>query len=271
MAAASLLGHARVFAGPEVIVGQDVSPERRVSLDQIDHKTWHQLLQRFVDSNGMVDYEAWQKSAEAQAALDGYIKHLSAAKLSSGSKADRLVFFINAYNAVTIKGILREYPTSSIRNHTAKLVGYNIWKDLKLRVDGKKISLDAMEHQYLRKMGEPRIHFAIVCASIGCPRLLNEAYVQSRLEEQLQLNSRAFFADSTKFKFSAPQQAIALSPILSWFGKDFGVSQAEQLGVIAPYVPAAARRTLESSNVRVSYLDYDWDLNDQKMVRSARR
>ena len=88
----------------------------------------------------------------------------------------KLAFWINAYNAVTVHGILREYPTSSIRNHTAKLAGYNIWKDLQLAIGGRAYSLDTMEHMILRPEREPQIHFAIVCASIGLSRLLNEAY-----------------------------------------------------------------------------------------------
>lgn len=268
---AGLAGQARLYAGPEVIVGAEVPPKRRVSLQQIDHALWNQLLQRYVDSNGMVDYSAWQKSREGQAALDAYIAHLSAGKLGTGTRVDQLAFFINAYNAVTIKGILREYPTTSIRNHTAKLVGYNIWKDLKLRVDGQSISLDAMEHQHLRKMGEPRIHFAIVCASIGCPRLLNEAYLPNRLEEQLQLNTRAFFSEASKFRLDASRQSVSLSPILSWFGADFGKTQAAQLRSIAPYVPSSAKPALEAGRLRVSYLDYDWNLNDQRTARAAKR
>jgi hypothetical protein len=201
--------------------------------------------------------------------LDGYLAHLSAAAFTRQSGRDaQLAFWINAYNAVTVKGILREYPTSSIRNHTAKLVGYNIWKDLQLPVEGKRYSLDQIEHEILRKMGEPRIHFAIVCASIGCPRLLNEAYTAHKLEEQLTANAQAFFADPTKFQHDAARRTIAVSPILKWFAGDFGASQADQLRQIAPYLPnVSARQLAQSGQARVRYLDYDWGLNDRGGAR----
>ena len=138
-----------------------------------------------------------------------------------------LAFWINAYNATTIEGILQVYPTSSIRNHTAKVAGYNLWKDLPLLVGGKPHSLDAMEHQILRKMGEPRIHFAIVCASVGCPRLMNEAYTPDRIEEQLALNTRDFFSRSQNFQVDQ-SGVMHVSSILDWFGEDFGPTQQAQ-------------------------------------------
>jgi len=250
-------------AGPVVTVGANVPANHRVAIDAIDHTAWNTLLGRYVDANGMVDYRTWKAAGADQQALDAYLVHLSQASLSQPSSREaQLAFWINAYNAVTAKGILREYPTTSIRNHTAKLFGYNIWKDLQLIVDGKQYSLEQIEHEILRKMGEPRIHFAIVCASIGCPRLLNEAYAAARLEDQLAANTRAFFADRTKFQYDAAKGTIAVSPILSWFAEDFGANQAEQLRRVAAYLPDAASRQLaESGTARVSNLDYDWDLN----------
>jgi len=253
------------LAGPTVIVGRKAPSGEQVPAERIDHSIWAKLLQKYVDAAGLVDYAGWKASAADMQALDNYLEHLSTASFSqqTGRNA-RLAFWINAYNAVTIKGILREYPTTSIREHTAKAFGYNIWKDLKLLVGGRPYSLDEMEHQILRKMGEPRIHFAIVCASLGCPRLLNDAYVPEKLEEQLSANARAFFADPSKFRYDAEQRTIAVSPILDWFGEDFGGASAEHLKRIAPYLPdAAARQLARSGNARVTFLDYDWGLNDQ--------
>lgn len=253
------------LAGPTVTVGQNVSPAERIPVERIDHSAWDSLLKKYVDSSGMVNYATWKASARDVAALDAYLDHLSSASFTPRSDVKaKLAFWINAYNAVTIKGILREYPTTSIRNHTAKLVGYNIWKDLQLLVEGRPNSLDQMEHEILRKMGEPRIHFAIVCASVGCPRLLSEAYAPNRLEEQLTANSRAFFADSGKFRYDAQRRTISVSPILDWFGEDFGRTKAEQLRRIAPYLPDPAARALaESGDVAIQFPDYDWSLNDQ--------
>ncbi len=119
-------------------------------------------------------------------------------------------------------------------------------------------------------MGEPRIHFAIVCALIGCPRLLNEAYVPKKLDQQLTATARAFFADPNKFRYDAAQKSIAVSPILEWYGKDFGDTQAEQMRRIAPHLPdPAAQKVAESGNAQVTYLDYNWSLNDQAKVQRA--
>jgi len=251
-------------AHPTVAVGANVPAERRIPVERLDHSVWNELLKKYVDANGMVDYKSWKASAGDSQSLDAYLVHLSAAAIDrKASRESQLAFWINAYNAMTVKGILREYPTTSIRNHTAKVYGYNIWKDLQLTVGGQAYSLDAIEHQVLRKMGEPRIHFAIVCASKGCPRLLNEAYVPERLDEQLTLNARAFFADPTKLSADLRTGVIQVSPILKWFAEDFGADAAAQLATIAPYFPTNVRPVAESGRARVSYLDYDWGLNDR--------
>ncbi len=248
----------------DVIVGVDVAAAQQVPLSRIDHAAWDRLLHKYVDERGMVQYAAWKSTAADSQALEQYLTLLSYSN-GQGTQEEKLAFWINAYNAVTVKGILKEYPTTSIRNHTAKLFGYNIWKNLKLIVGGKPISLDEMEHQILRKMGEPRIHFAIVCASLGCPRLLNEAYVADRIDAQLTLNAEAFFADTSKFRYDASRRAFAVSPILKWFGKDFGSSQAEQLQRISVWLPDAnAQQAAAAGSGKMTFLDYDWGLNDRK-------
>ncbi|TWU22670.1 DUF547 domain-containing protein [Bythopirellula polymerisocia] len=252
------------FAASPVTLGKNLTASERIPIARIDHVQWDTLVKKYVNSKGMVDYERWQKNSSDMQKLDRYLDHLSEVIIAADAKkADQLAFWINAYNAVTVKGILREYPTTSIRNHTAKFFGYNIWDDLQLIVDGKSYSLNQMEHEVLRKMQEPRIHFAIVCASIGCPRLLNEAYVPSKIDQQLTSNAKAFFADPTKFNYDKTMKTIAVSPILDWFSEDFGPTTAEQMQRIAPFVPKEAHDLAGGGQARVSYLDYDWDLNDQ--------
>ncbi len=260
-------------SGADVVLGATVGATQRTPVERIDHSAWNALLASYVDEQGMVDYTRWKAAGADGAALDKYIEHLSTATFSPTTPAAAATsFWINAYNAVTVKGILREYPTSSIRNHTAKLFGYNIWKNLKLRVDGNSYSLDQMEHEVLRKMGDPRIHFAIVCASVGCPKLLDEAYVPDRLDQQLDSNAKDFFADKGKFAFDAQRGSLELSPILKWFADDFGADQAVRLRTIAPYLPDdRARELANRGDPRVGYLDYDWRLNDQAQTRSARK
>jgi hypothetical protein len=144
------------------------------------------------------------------------------------------------------------------------LFGYHIWYDFLLAVDGRAYSLTQIEHDVLRKMGDPRIHFAIVCASRGCPRLADEAYTAERLNGQLDRNARDFFARKTNFQYDIQSRSIKLSHILELFGQDFGATTTEQLKRIAPYLPDAAARMLATGgDARVSYLEYDRRLNDQ--------
>lgn len=273
IAAAVLMGTGSdvARAGDPVWVGQNV--RGTVSMDDVDHTPWDQLLRKYVDDDGYVNYRAWHSSGADRQALTSYLNSLSQANPQAKASRDaKLAFWINVYNAVTVHGILREYPTSSIRNHTAKLFGYNIWKDLKLIVAGHGYSLEHIEHQILRKMREPRIHFAIVCASVGCPRLLNRAYTADAVQEQLDTNAKDFFSRRQNFRYDARSRRFYLSSILSWFGEDFGSNQAAQLRTISQWLPdRESQAAAQSGAGSVSFMDYDWNLNDQASRRVARR
>jgi len=259
-----------VFSSAEVnaqnvVIGRPVPASQQVSIDQIDHSTWNQLLTQFVNDQGQVNYRAWKNSQSASQSLDAYLAYLSRAnaQLRAG-RANKLAFWINAYNAVTIKGILREYPTSSIRNHTSETGGYNIWKTLFLPVGNEHYNLDSIEHQVLRKMGDPRIHFAIVCASHSCPRLHKRAYFPQHLEAQLVHNTQNFFANPENFRWDPAQQIFFMSSIIEWFGSDFGATQADQLRYLSAYLPNDQARVAAQQNAgRISYLNYSWNLNEQ--------
>ena len=253
------------FAGDAATLGTIVPEEKRIAIDQIDHSQWDDLLRTYCDTEGMVAYRSWKDSSKDQKLLDQYLAHLTSADTTKPSSRDSLLsFWINAYNALTIKGILREYPTSSIRNHTARFFGYNIWDDLLLPVGNRTYSLNQIEHEVLRKMNEARIHFAIVCASKGCPPLLNQAYSAEQIDSQLTNNAKRFFADKSKFSANVSRNEIAVSPILDWFAEDFGDSKMAQMRRIALYLPNEESRALANSGkASVRYLDYDWSLNDQ--------
>ena len=266
----SILGHAsHLYGGKKTLVGAKVPMDRRLDIDRIDHQRWSDLLEKYVDNDGMIDYAAWKRSPSDRDRLDQYLKVLSSAKLSGTTTREaKLAFWINAYNAVTVHGILREYPTKSIRKHTSSFGGYNIWHDYQLLVEGEGYSLDHMEHQILRKMEEPRIHFAIVCASIGCPRLLNEAYVADKLNAQLETNARDFFSRTRNFRFDSSRNRFHLSAILNWFGEDFGAGRPQQLKSISKWLPTAeSKRAAISGSASVRYLKYDWNLNEQSSDR----
>lgn len=258
-------------AKAEVYVGQRTAG--RVALNDVDHSTWDKLLRKHVDKDGYVDYTTWHRSSDDRHALARYLNSLSRGNPSAKTSNDgKLAFWINAYNAVTIHGILREYPTSSIRDHTAKLFGYNIWKDLQIYVAGRPYSLEHIEHQILRRMSEPRIHFAIVCASIGCPRLLNRAYTVDNIQKQLESNAKDFFSRAQNFRYDSSKQQFYVSSILDWFDEDFGSNRSDQLRTISKWLPdQTSRSTAGRGKGSVSFLDYNWSLNDQKLRRVARR
>ena len=265
-AASGIFVLASQFSGgvEDQYAGKFVAPSARVPMGEIGHQKWHQLLQKYVDTDGRVDYAAWHRNQNDRKQLKSYLEELGKADESRpASKEAKLAYWINAYNAVTIEGILRVYPTTSIRNHTPRVVGYNIWKNLLLYAGDRKISLNDIEHQVLRKMDEPRIHFAIVCASIGCPRLLNEAYTAEKLESQLVTNSEDFFSRSQNLVAHPKTNELHLSSLISWFGSDFGKNQKEQLAYLSPYMPKEARKIVQSGNPKVRFLDYDWNLNKQ--------
>ena len=241
-------------------VGRDVPAADRVPLSEVDHFGWDALLRTYVDDEGRVDYARWK--ADGTAAIDAYLAELSRGDVDGPAPTDaKLAYWINAYNAVTVRGILREYPTPSIREHTAKFWGYNIWEDLTLRAGGRLFSLEQIEHKVLRPMGEPRIHFAIVCASVGCPRLLNRAYTPAEVDAQLTANARDFFARPQNFRVEG--RTVYLSSILDWFAEDFGDGETAVKARIRPWVPADSRDALAAAS-SVEHLDYDWSLNDVK-------
>ncbi len=249
-------------------LGKRWSKNQRVSMDKIDHTSFDTLLQKYVDNDGYVDYKSWKASRRDHGALQNYLAQLSRGDRGfRASKEGQIAFWINAYNAVTLEGIMQVYPTSSIRKHTSKAFGYNIWKNLPLIVGDQQYSLNDMEHKILRKMNEPRIHFAIVCASISCPRLMNHAYTAKDLDKQLALNAKDFFSRKQNFQANAAQQTIYVSSILDWFGSDFGSSQSARFRYLKEYLPRDAQDLATSSRTRVKFLDYNWNLNDQSKKR----
>lgn len=254
----------RVVNGQLKSVGQRWPADQLVSTSSVNHAPFNQLLQKYVNTEGEVNYGAWKQSAQDRAALQKYLVSLSQVNpRASAAREANLAYWINAYNAVTLEGILEVYPTTSIQNHTKK-IGYNLWKDLKLIVGDTQINLEDIEHKVLRKMNEPRIHFAIVCASIGCPRLLNEAYNSTDLEKQLAVNTRDFFSRSRNLRYDSRRNKIELSAIMKWFGSDFGANTSAQLASISSHLPDQIQQVVRRGGYSVGYLDYDWNLNVQR-------
>jgi len=236
----------------------------------VDHAAFDQLLRRHV-VNGMVDYDAFARSAE----FKQYLATLAATNPAALPRDEQLALWMNAYNAYTIQLINKHNERKSIRNinKTFGIKAYGPWKEKLANVGGRAYGLDEIEQDILRKQfEEPRIHFALVCAAMGCPPLRGEAYVASRLDEQLDDQGRNFLLRSpTKNRVDVAARAVYLSPIFVEFRdyiKDFGGSNPAVGKYVAKYFPAGPERTLlESGAFKVVVTDYDWTLNSQENAR----
>ncbi|MCB1937226.1 MAG: DUF547 domain-containing protein [Nitrosomonas sp.] len=252
-----------------------------VAAGQFDqsHAVWDELLQNHVaminqGRASQVDYAAFLQDRQT---LQRYLKQLSgvdATTFSGWAKPDQLAFLINAYNAFTVELILTRYPKlDSIKDLGSFF--RSPWKREFVPLLGRMISLDDIEHSMIRKPGdydEPRIHFAVNCASIGCPGLLNEAFAGEKLEQQLEAVTKAFLEDRTRNRFNASTGRLEVSKIFDWYTEDFerGWGGWHSLNhFLVHYADsltdnAQDRMAVASGNFKVRYLDYDWKLNDKK-------
>lgn len=231
-----------------------------------DHGTFDDLLRTHVDSQGMVDYEAFDDSE----AFDAYLVELDEAELEGMGEQDRLALWINAYNAYTIELINRHEERESIRNINRALgfiKGKGPWNERLARVAGEEWTLDEIEHEIIRvRFDEPRIHFAVVCAALGCPPLRAEAYRGDRLDAQLQDQALRFLLHSPeKNRVEVEEGKVFLSPIFDWYREDFP-SGDEGLGTyLATFFPPGPERAfLEGGDFDVEHTDYDWSLNARR-------
>lgn len=236
---------------------------------QVDHTIFTTILQHY-NHNGRVDYEGLTTENK----LDEYLNNLSISdpnKLKSDES--KMAFWINAYNAFTIKAIVDNYPIESINDlHTGgKIIGHifstTVWDEEFINISGKEYSLNDIEHKILRKkFDDNRIHFAIVCASISCPILRNEAYTAAQLENQLQDQAMIFFNDETKNVFDVKNKVAHLSKILDWFSEDFGENDEELLLFVSQFLDKTISEDIKINldEWDIDYLDYDWGLNDYK-------
>ena len=212
----------------------------------VNHTTWNQLLKKHVSDQGKVDYLGFKKDLTD---LNAYLDWLSNSKPSEiWSKDQLMAFWINAYNALTIKLIVDRYPISSIKDI------YSPWNIKVITIANKTLSLNNIEHDILRKMGDPRIHFGIVCASVSCPKLQNEAFNTQNTNRLLNKASKEFLADSTKNELTT--DAAELSKIFKWFAKDF-----KQEGSLIDFLNKFADIRI-ASNATISFKDYNWGLNE---------
>jgi hypothetical protein len=226
----------------------------------ISHKGWTALVKKYVNEEGLVDYQGFIKE---KAALQEYLDLLSAnPPADSWSRNDKIAYWLNAYNAFTIKLIIDHYPLKSIKDIGPKhqIIFINTpWDKKFFKIGHKTMTLNRIEHRILRKIyKEPRIHFALNCASMSCPKLRREAYDGAKLDEQLTDQAKSFLRDEKRNKVDPEHPK--LSAIFDFYGMDMKKWTGKTLiGFINQYSPITIK-----PDAAIEYLDYNWNLNEQK-------
>jgi len=214
---------------------------------KFDHSPWNKLLQKHVSSQGNVNYDDFTRNV---AALDLYLSSLSVTKPGSDWPRNEVIaYWINAYNAFTVKLMLNNYPLKSIMN----VSGGKAW-DLKfIEIKGEKYSLNNIEHDILRKKyADPRIHFAVNCASVSCPKLSNTAFFADGLNEKLENAAKEFINNSLKNMICASNAEV--SSLFFWYKDDFTKN-----GSLADYLNRYSTTKLAAD--KISFKEYNWNIN----------
>ncbi len=251
---------------------------------EFSYDSYATVLDKHVDEKGMVDYAAMK---EHPAELHRFVRALAAVEPKTYEAWDeqaKIAFWINAYNALTLKAIIDHYPIKAgmlsgltyPKNSIRQIPG--VWDKIQFLVMGERMTLEQIEHKTLRaKFNVPRIHVALVCAAKGCPRLRKEPFLEEKLDAQLGDQSKGFLTDPAKFRIDRDNGKVHLSSIFKWFGGDFikghaptdgfgDHSKAERavLNFASTYLPKEQAEYLQAGQYSIEYLPYDWLLNEQK-------
>ncbi len=230
-----------------------------VAQSNFDHSSFNALLKKHVDADGWVNYDEFLKDKEQLTAYLDLLKSNPPNK-STWSTNEQLAYWINAYNAFTVDLVLQHYPLESIKDIGSKIQVPFVnspWDIKFIEIDGEKYDLNNIEHGIIRKQfDEPRIHFAVNCASYSCPLLRNEAYTADKLDEQLDDQTRRFINDPKRNKITSKK--AQLSKLFSWYTGDF-TKNSSLKEFIGKYSDEEV-----SKSTKISYLNYQWQLNSQK-------
>lgn len=223
--------------------------------ESFDHSAWSAILQRHVDDDGRVAYR--DLAAHDTAALDGYLAALATADPASWPRDEQLAFWLNAYNAVIFRAVLDGHTAESLFGR------YRMFWRYRRVVAGAQRTPDDIENRIIRPMGESRIHFALVCASASCPKLMRRAWRAVTLDADLDQQARRFVNDPVRNRIVPGAPEAALSAIFDWYDEDFGGGDAALRAYVARFADEPARSYLTQQRPELEFLDYDWTLNAQ--------
>lgn len=262
---------------------QKVEAVAAAAQTEFSDQAYATILDRYVNHDGLVDYQGLKHDRERLDSFVVTLGSLSPQVYDQWSKQRKIAFWINAYNALTLKAIVDHYPIrpSFFRslvypeNSIRQIAG--VWDQLRFRVMGEMLTLDEIEHQILRKrFYEPRIHAALVCAAMGCPPLRREAFIGEGLDDQLEEQSRRFLSSPGGLRIDRTANQVYISSIFQWYGRDFvkgyggsanfekfGEIEGAVLNFISRHLSSSDREFLIGGGYSVRHLDYDWSLNEQ--------
>lgn len=251
--------------------------------EPFDHTIFDTLLQKHV-KNGLVNYRALKANREP---LKKYLKQLEQVDPASFEKwtsDEQKAFWINAYNAITIEGILRNYPIqwggiiarARFPQNSIRQIS-DFWETVFIKVMERNFTLNHIEHEILRKkFNDPRIHFVIVCASIGCPILENRSFFSNDLDQRLEKATYNFINNRDKVKLDNRNNTLYLSSIFDWYKEDFpalknsfeglkkyGKKERNIVAFVIKYLPEVDKKFIFDNQPKIKYLNYDWSLNEQ--------
>ena len=230
-----------------------------------DHSKFEQALRTYVDDKGLIDYNG----IASDQAFKAYVKSLQSAELDSMSRDEQLAFWINAYNAVTIDKVIKFKPKKSVRETLIPGVwtGTKFFTTREHTVAGNQMSQDDIEHEVLRKQfKDPRIHFAIICASSGCPPQPRFAYTGDNVQAKLEAETRTYINSQRGTRIDDEETTLYLSKLFDWFAGDGESKSGSVLEFIKPYLVDETRNFLNRAPT-IDYLEYDWSLNAQAPLK----
>ena len=257
----------RGFSVPPAVTQEETNPPKPDG-PSFDHSAFNGLLADHVDAAGLVDYPGLAKRVDE---LDAYLKTLAEVPFPALGRDEKLALLINAYNAFTLRLMVDHPGIDSITSIPAE----KQWDDVRWDIGGTKYSLKQIENEQIRpNFIEPRIHWAVVCAAIGCPPLRNEAYTAEKLESQLDAQTRRVLTRGTRWYQVESEGASAgttllVTPIFEWYGGDFKQTDGDVAKYIATYDDAVASLIANGETPVVSSLEYDWQLNSQANAELA--
>jgi len=225
----------------------------------LDYSLWAKVLKTHVNEQGLVDYE---KLKENRADLDKLIEQIGNTNIDEMSRNEKKAFWINAYNALTMRLIVDKYP---LKLGGIRTINWGRPWSIKMKAANQEISLGDIEHKILRKWdpADPRVHFVLNCASIGCPKLPNKPFDPERLDQQLHFETKRFINDPEKVKLDREANILYYSELFNWYEDDFLVVTDNKIGYIKKYINDDDRTYLEDHEVELKKIRYDWGLNKQ--------